>query len=177
MDDVPRHRVIRENARFVLEGEGPRGRERRVRGDRVSGRTSVRSARHAASRPAPPSLYHYRERSPFIEERSRERSRSLSPANSGSYSSNGNPVANLQVHSQPSVYQSADHRGWIHHPLLGIAVHESISCANCQSYLAHWSQAVMTPEGQSVLQQIDSFYASRVGDSVSSELDRTLSCV
>ena len=35
----------------------------------------------------------------------------------------------------------------------------------------------MTPEGQSVLQQIDSFYVSRVGDSVNSELDRTLSCV
>jgi hypothetical protein len=136
VDDMPRHRAICGNVRFVLEGEGPRGRERRVRGDRVSGRPGVRSARRAASRLAAPSMYHYRECSPFIEERSWEHSRSLSPANSGSYSRNGDPVANLQVHSQLSVYQSADHGGWIGHPLPGIAVHESISCADCQSYLA-----------------------------------------
>ena len=111
MDDMPRHHVVHENVRFVLEGEGPRGGERRVRGDRVSGRTGARSAQHAASHPAASSLYHYREHSPFIEEHSWDHSKSLSPANSGSYSSNGDPVANLQVHSQLSVYQSADHGG------------------------------------------------------------------
>ena len=137
MDDMPHHCAIHENAQFVLEGEGPRGRERQVRGDRVSGGPGAHSAQRAASCLAAPSMYHYWERSPFIEEHSWEHSRSLSPANSGSYSSNGDPVANLQVHPQPSVYQSADHGGWIRHPLLGIAVHESISCANCQSYLMH----------------------------------------
>jgi hypothetical protein len=179
MDDAPRHHGFRENTRLVLEGEGPRGRERRSRGDRSSGRLNARYVRHPASsyRPDASGFHQYRERSPFIEERSRDYSRSLSPAISDSYSSNGHHAANLQVHPQHSAPQSAALGGWIRHPLLGIAVHENLSCAHCQSYLAHWSQAVMTPEGQSVLQQIDSFYASRVGDSSNSELDQTLSRV